>query len=141
MSSESEQPLPIGIGLIRREDRFLVRRRPVGTVYAGFWEFPGGKCEPGESPALATKRECLEETGMAVVLGPLRHTTTYRYPHGLVELHFFDCVTEDPLAEPIAESGFVWTSAQALRSLRFPEANDAILEELAGICDQGTGLG
>ena len=141
MNSESEQPLPIGIGLIRRDNRFLVRRRPEGTVYAGFWEFPGGKCEPGESPALATERECLEETGLAIVVGRLRCTTTYRYPHGLVELHFFDCVTKEPLAEPSADSGFLWVRAQELRSLRFPEANEAVLEDLASAGDQGTGLG
>ena len=71
MSARSEQPIPVGIGIIRREGRFLVRQRPEGTVYAGFWEFPGGKCEPGESPAAATARECLEETGLTVVVGPL----------------------------------------------------------------------
>lgn len=141
MSSDAEQPIPIGIGLIRREDRFLVRRRPEGTVYAGYWEFPGGKCEPGESPARATRRECYEETGLAVVVGSLRRISTYRYPHGFVELHFFDCITEEPLAEPDADSGFVWIKARELLSLRFPEANEAVLDDLAGAADQGTGLG
>ena len=73
--SATEQPIPVGIGIIRRGDRFLVRQRPAGTVYAGYWEFPGGKCEPGEDPAAATARECLEETGLTVVVGraPARH--------------------------------------------------------------------
>ena len=131
MSHNEEKPTAVGIGIIRRDDRFLIRRRPEGSVYAGYWEFPGGKCEPGESPADATARECLEETGLHVVVASLRQITTYRYPHGLVELHFHDCSTDDPAAEPPAGSGFVWVLASELASLRFPEANETILQELA----------
>jgi 8-oxo-dGTP diphosphatase len=123
-------PIPVGIGLVRRGETFLVRQRPAGTVYAGYWEFPGGKCEPGESPAQATARECLEEMGLHVVVGPLRRATTHRYPHGLVELFFFDCTTEDPGAEPAQGSGFQWIPASRLASLRFPEANETVVEEL-----------
>ena len=53
-SSCAGSPTLVAIGLIRRGDRYLIRRRPEGTVYAGYWEFPGGKCEPGETPAEAT---------------------------------------------------------------------------------------
>jgi 8-oxo-dGTP diphosphatase len=141
MIARSEQPILVGIGIIRRDGRFLVRQRPEGTVYAGFWEFPGGKCEPGESPAAATARECLEETGLTIVVGALRRITTHRYPHGLVELHFFDCTIERPGDLPSPGSDFAWAPAGALSSLRFPEANEAVLEELAREGAQGTGLG
>ena len=141
MSSDHEQPIPVGIGIIRRDACFLVRRRPEGSVYAGYWEFPGGKCEPGESPGAATARECLEETGLTVVVGSLRRITTYRYPHGLVELHFYDCTTAEPAAEPAADSGFVWVRAGELAWRQFPEANEQIVEELVRASDQGTGLG
>jgi mutator protein MutT len=126
-----EIPILGGIGLIRRGDAFLIRQRPPGTVYAGYWEFPGGKCEPRECPAEATARECLEETGLRVVVGPLRRIVTYRYPHGLVQLFFHDCRTEDPLAEPEPATGFRWVPVDQLAALRFPEANEVILEELA----------
>jgi 8-oxo-dGTP diphosphatase len=131
MSAPDQQPIPVGIGIIHRDNRFLVRQRPAGTVYAGYWEFPGGKCEPGEDPAQATARECLEEVGLAVVVGPLRCVTTYRYPHGLVRLHFYDCTIRDPAGEPPTGSGFQWVMADRLISLRFPEANEPILAELA----------
>ncbi len=127
-------PILAGIGLIRRGDAFLIRQRPAGTVYAGYWEFPGGKCEPGESPAQATARECLEETGLRIVVGPLRRTVTYPYPHGLVELSFHDCTTEDPDAEPDPATGFRWVAVEPLVTLRFPEANEVVLEELAREC-------
>jgi 8-oxo-dGTP diphosphatase len=131
-TSDNDEPaLKAGIGLIGRGGRFLVRMRPAGTVYAGFWEFPGGKCEPGELPAQTVERECLEETGLRVAVGRLRHRTRYRYPHGLVELHFYDCTPEDKSAEPAAESGFRWAAAAELATLRFPEANEAVVHELA----------
>ena len=133
-----EKPILVGIGLIRRSGSFLVRQRPVQTVYAGHWEFPGGKCEPGELPAQAVARECLEETGLRVVVGPLRYSTLHRYPHGLVELHFHDCAPLDRTAEPSAGTGFRWVPAGDLRALRFPEANEAVVTELArqsdGVC-------
>jgi mutator protein MutT len=128
--ANEDRPVPVGIAVIRRGDRFLVRQRPPGTVYAGYWEFPGGKCEPGEEPAHATARECLEEIGLPIVVGTLRRVVTHRYPHGLVQLHFFECVTKRPSDEPGAGSGFQWVKASELRSLRFPEANEALLKEL-----------
>jgi 8-oxo-dGTP diphosphatase len=131
MSEAPGKAIPVGIGLVRRSGRFLVRRRPAGTVYAGYWEFPGGKCEPGEAPDQATARECLEEIGLRVVVGPLRRVTTHRYPHGLVELFFYDCTTEDPAAEPADGSGFEWVPAGQLNSLQFPEANELVVAELA----------
>jgi mutator protein MutT len=125
-----ERPIPVGIALIQRGSRFLVRQRPLGSVYEGYWEFPGGKCEPGESPAQATARECLEELGLIVVVGALRHVTTHRYPHGLVELFFFDCIITDRAAEPVAGTGFVWLTAAELARLPFPEANEVVLKAL-----------
>jgi len=131
MNATAEPPIPVGVGLVRRGDAFLVRRRPAGTVYAGYWEFPGGKCEPEETPAQATARECYEETGLRVVVGPLRRITIHRYPHGLVQLSFYDCTTEDPAAEPSEGSGFQWIPTAQLATLQFPEANEGMLQELS----------
>jgi mutator protein MutT len=123
-------PTCVGIGLIRRGETYLVRLRPEGTVYAGYWEFPGGKCEPGESPAQATARECLEETGLAVRVVRLRRVIEHVYPHGHVRLHFHDCEPLDAGAVAPAGSGCRWVPARDLGGLRFPEANEPILVEL-----------
>ncbi len=129
-----DRPIRVGIGLIAREGSYLIRRRPPlpGSPMPGLWEFPGGKCEPGESPEAATARECLEEAGFEVVVGPLRRQITHRYPHGLVELHYFVGKPAEPGAEPSPESGFRWVPAGELAGLPFPEANGPILEELGG---------
>jgi 8-oxo-dGTP diphosphatase len=97
----------------------------------GYWEFPGGKCEPGELPHDATRRECREEIGLDVRVIELRRVVNYRYPHAWVEMSFFDCELAEPGAEPPGSTGFRWLSAGDLGSLKFPGANDAILEELA----------
>lgn len=130
MNQPPEQPTPAGIGLIERDGRYLVRIRPPGTVYAGYWEFPGGKCEPGETPAQAAVRECREETGLDVIVKRTRRVVVHRYPHALVELAFHDCVLAEPAAEPAAATGFVWVGARLLKTLRFPEANEAVVQEL-----------
>jgi len=125
----------VGIGIIRHRGRFLIRERPPGTVYAGYWEFPGGKVEPGETPEQATVRECREETGLDVVASRLRAEVEHVYPHGRVKLHFFDCRPAEPSAEPDPEHGCRWVPALELAGYRFPEANEEILRQLLSESD------
>ncbi len=79
----------VGI-LIAADGRFLLTSRPAGKVYAGFWEFPGGKLESGETVAQALARELAEELGIA--LNPadvqLWKQQMVDYPHALVRLNF-----------------------------------------------------
>ena len=74
--------------LIDPQGRFLLTSRPPGKVYAGYWEFPGGKVEAGESVAEALRRELQEEIGVTVgTVHPWREKLV-DYPHALVRLHF-----------------------------------------------------
>ena len=77
----------VGI-LIRADDSFLLTSRPVGKVYEGYWEFPGGKLEDGESVLQALRRELLEELGVHVQAVECWRTKIVDYPHALVRLHF-----------------------------------------------------
>lgn len=76
--------------LVRPDGRFLLTSRPPGKVYAGYWEFPGGKIEPGESVEQALARELHEELGLAIDLADVRRWRAQQvdYPHALVRLHF-----------------------------------------------------
>ena len=82
-------PVDVAVGvLIDACGRFLLTSRPAGKVYAGYWEFPGGKVEPGETIEQALRRELHEELG--ITIGPALpwHVELVNYPHALVRLHF-----------------------------------------------------
>ncbi len=86
----SPRPLvDVAVGvLLRPDDRFLLASRPDGKPYAHYWEFPGGKLEPGESVEHALARELHEELGIDI--GPVRAwiVREFEYPHAHVRLHF-----------------------------------------------------
>ena len=71
-----------------REGRFLLTSRPEGKVYSGYWEFPGGKFEPGETAAQALARELHEELGITIGTVLPWQQELFDYPHALVRLHF-----------------------------------------------------
>jgi mutator protein MutT len=131
MPRPGEAPTRVGIGLIGRDGHYLIRQRRPGQIMAGIWEFPGGKCEPGESPEAATRRECREEVGLDVVVERLRARFVHHYPHGLVELSYHDCRTLDAAAEPAEGSGFRWVAAGELPGYTFPGANELVVAKLA----------
>lgn len=79
----------VAVGLLIANDgRFLLTSRPVGKVYAGYWEFPGGKLEAGESVEQALRRELQEEIGVTIGAAHLWRDSMVDYPHALVRLHF-----------------------------------------------------
>lgn len=79
----------VAVGLLIAPDgRFLLTSRPVGKVYAGYWEFPGGKLEAGESVEQALRRELQEEIGVTIGAAQTWRATLVDYPHALVRLHF-----------------------------------------------------
>ena len=74
--------------LLRPGGEFLLCSRPPGKVYAGYWEFPGGKFEAGETPAQALARELHEELGITIGAAQAWRVELVDYPHALVRLHF-----------------------------------------------------
>jgi 8-oxo-dGTP diphosphatase len=82
-------PVDVAVGvLIDTEGRFLLTSRPAGKVYAGYWEFPGGKLEAGETVAQALQRELHEELGITIGEAHPWQQELVDYPHARVRLHF-----------------------------------------------------
>jgi 8-oxo-dGTP diphosphatase len=74
--------------LVQPNGDFLVTSRPEGKVYAGYWEFPGGKLEAGETVEQALRRELHEELGITIAAAQPWKVELVDYPHALVRLHF-----------------------------------------------------
>ncbi len=88
--SDSVVRTEVAVGLIQNDlGQFLMASRPAGKVYAGWWEFSGGKCEPGESASQALARELREELGLEAVHAEPFDSITYDYSHTHVLLQFF----------------------------------------------------
>ena len=82
-------PVEVAVGvLINREGQFLLTSRPQGKVYEGYWEYPGGKLEAGETVEQALRRELQEELGITIACATLWKVEVMDYPHARVRLHF-----------------------------------------------------
>lgn len=125
----------IGIAIVRFAGQYLVGVRQKDQELAGYAEFPGGKCESGETPQACAVRECLEETGLRVRPTRLLNRTCHEYAHDIVDLYFWLCrvdasVGESPGNQPVAFNGFQWKSVDELQELSFPEANAEVVRLL-----------
>ena len=79
----------VAVGILQRADgALLLSTRPPGKAYEGYWEFPGGKIEAGESVEQALRRELVEELGVTIGPAQVWKVTVHDYPHALVRLHF-----------------------------------------------------
>lgn len=82
-------PVEVAVGvLLNREGEFLLTSRPAGKVYAGYWEFPGGKLETGETVEQALRRELQEELGITIESALPWKVEIFDYQHARVRLHF-----------------------------------------------------
>ena len=115
--------------VICKDDCFLLTRRLRGTHLAGYWEFPGGKCESGETYEACLERELAEELGVTARIGSRIFEIVHDYPEHTVELHFFECAIE---GEPHALLGqeMQWVARRDLGALEFPEADAALIKML-----------
>ncbi len=120
----------VAAAVVERNDAFLVTRRLTGTHLAGAWEFPGGKCDPGESLEACLGREIREELGVACTAGREVFTVTHQYPERRIELHFFDCRL---VGDPVPQLGqeMQWVHRTRLEQLEFPPADAELIALLA----------
>ncbi len=126
----TDEPTRIGIAIVKHCGNYLIGFRGANTTLAGKAEFPGGKCEPGESFADCAIRECREETGLSVVPQELLYQTTHTYSHDTVSLEFWRCSLSNA-DKNHPQHGFRWVPAHELVTLDFPAANAPLLDLLS----------
>ena len=116
--------------VIEQDGRFLVARRLRGTHLAGYWEFPGGKIQDGETLEDALRREIKEELNTGI--GGLKEIfqTQHEYAGRTIELHFFRGTLEGA-PEPALGQELRWVAREEFPALSFPPADAELLAELA----------
>ncbi|MGH9338069.1 MAG: (deoxy)nucleoside triphosphate pyrophosphohydrolase [Acidobacteriota bacterium] len=125
--------LQIAVAVLCAEDKIWIQKRRETRHLDGFWEFPGGKIERGESPEEALSREVREEIGLRVDPDRMEKLLIedHDYPERPVRIHFFLCrfPSLDLLIGQVKANGF-WASADQLAGFKFPPANRRVIETL-----------
>ena len=131
MSPVQTAVVPVVAAVIYHADgRFLLARRPDGKVYAGYWEFPGGKIEPGESAPEALARELHEELGIDVERAYPWITRRYTYAHATVDLHFYRVVGFAGEPHGRERQALVWQDSERPDASPMLPANGPVLAAL-----------
>jgi 8-oxo-dGTP diphosphatase len=128
---EPDAAIDVVAAVIEDRGRFLLARRLAGTHLAGTWEFPGGKCEPGETHEACLVRELREELDVEAIIGPEILVTEHTYPERTVRLHFRACAITGPPRAMLGQS-LRWASREELGSIEFPAADRTLVVLLSG---------
>ncbi len=123
--------IEVAVAVITRSDgSFLLARRPEGKPYAGYWEFPGGKVEPGESSLHALNRELMEELGIHIELAYPWITRVFTYAHATVRLYFYKLVKWHGELHAYENQELFWQSAGEVGVAPMLPANVPVLRAL-----------
>ncbi len=117
-------------GVIRRGEFVLIARRPADAHLGGYWEFPGGSREEGESLEECVVREIKEELDLTVRVGLHALTVRHDDPDRSLDLHFFLCTPVAGTPEAIGCDEFRWVTVSELSDFEFPPADRPLIEQL-----------
>jgi mutator protein MutT len=118
--------------IIRRDNRILITRRLDDVHLPGYWEFPGGKVEAGESLRTALAREIFEELGVRISVGEEYFTVDHDYPGRTIRLHFFNCLIIEGEPRPLEVADMRWAEPTELNQFQFPQADAELISRLRG---------
>lgn len=130
-STEKNKIVEVAAAVLQRPDNsFLLAQRPPDKIWAGYWEFPGGKIESGETPCHALARELREELGITVEAAYPWITRVFAYPHATVRLNFFRVTAWSGVLHPHEGQQFAWQVGGATPVSPMLPANAPILRAL-----------
>lgn len=117
------------------DGRVLAAQRPPGKAQAGRWEFPGGKIEPGESPAAALIREIDEELGCGLEVAAAYRPVDHAYSGGVIRLRPYAAVIIAGRPEAREHSALRWVTREQAALLDWAPADVPVLSEIWGASD------
>jgi len=133
MTIKNQKPhIHVSAGLIQKNSRFLISKRPEGGHLEGYWEFPGGKQEKGERIQQCLEREIEEELGLQVKAGQVALTIEHEYETKIISLHVMDCTILAGEPRAIECQEFKWVAPEDFRKFVFPPPDIKVIEFLSG---------
>lgn len=122
--------IQVAAAVIERHGQYLITCRQAGAHLGGYWEFPGGKREAGETFEACARREVFEELGVAITTPRPLTVTYYEYPDKSVELHFFTCSLSHGEPRPLGCVELRWVRPDELAEYAFPAADGPVVAQL-----------
>lgn len=130
MGRTDPRRVSVAIAVVERRGRFLVCQRSADDDFGGYWEFPGGKRESGESWEACLRREMREELGIELRAITECDRFRYSYPERTVSFRVFRCAIARGTPRPLDAQTLRWVPWNRLGRYRFPPANRRLIERL-----------
>jgi 8-oxo-dGTP diphosphatase len=125
-----KQTVQVVAAVVVRGDRYLITQRMAKAVFPLYWEFPGGKVEPGEDDATALRREMREELDVDVEVGDLLGQTLHEYEMFLLDFRVYRCQLAGGELKPLNVADIRWVTTEELGDYPFPPADEAAIADL-----------
>lgn len=130
-TEDNQLPVAVCAAVIQHQGKFLLTQRPHDKLLGGFWEFPGGKIDPGESPHASLKREIREELAIDIAVGPLLETVYHHYDWGKVLIIAYLCRWLDGKIQHIEVADHRWVTTEQCGDFAVLPADRPILDRIA----------
>ena len=128
---DDEKVIEVVGAIIRDGVRYLVGRRAANKSQGGFWEFMGGKIEPGETPEEALARECREELDLEIEHEHIIDSVLHRYPEKTIRLTLIECCPKaGSVPKALEHSEIRWVTVADMRAMPFAAADAELIEKL-----------
>ena len=127
--SKSIKTIEVVAAIIIKDNQVFATQRGYGQ-WQGWWEFPGGKIEPGETPEAALTREIREELNAEITVGALLQTIEWDYPAFHLTMHCYLCTLNSDQLHLNEHSASAWLTCETLRSVNWLPADLGLLDEI-----------